>query len=304
LVLFTWSEQDDMTGESMSIKGDTEKQAALRDRMIKGNPETEGEAYIARIQAVLKPGMRLLDIGCGTAHIVQRLAERHDRVMFVGLDASPGMLRTARANVERFPNVALVAADGVKLPFRHSAFDIAITRLAEYSPEEAYRVLKQRGYFFEYGLGPEADKEIAEFFPDRIEVESFSLPDSVEGWKDEVCKEARSAGFVVDSVAEHRENDYYRDEEELADLIEMVPLVRDFDREKDRPIIDKLAAKYRKQRGIRITWHYYIMQARCVQKGSRTLLPGSYLPGWQNSCPVRSAEVRSGDNHGEAICEA
>lgn len=264
LVLFTWSEQDDMTGESMSIKGDTERQAALRDRMIKGSPETEGEAYIARIQDVLKPGMRLLDVGCGTAHIIQKLAERHRGAVFVGLDASSAMLGAAGSNAGRYRNVTLVEADGLRLPFHDAAFDIVITRLAEYSPQESCRVLKQGGYFLECGLGPEADKEIAEFFPDRIEKDSFFFARSLEGWKEEVCREVRAAGFVVDSVAEHRQYDYYRDEEELADLIEMVPLVRDFGRQKDRQMIEKLAARYGKQRGIRITWHYYIMQARRV----------------------------------------
>lgn len=33
-------------------------------------------------------------------------------------------------------------------------------QLAEYSPEEAYRVLRRAGTFFEYELGPEANKEI------------------------------------------------------------------------------------------------------------------------------------------------
>jgi len=46
--------------------------------------------------------------------------------------------------------------------------------LAEYSPQEAHRVLK-RGGFFEYNLGPDANKEIIEFFPGRIE-RKFLLP--------------------------------------------------------------------------------------------------------------------------------
>lgn len=246
----------------MSAKGDTERQAALRDRMIRQSPELDGDRYISKICAVLKPGTRLLDIGCGTAHIIQKLAASHSSVVFVGLDISPAMLMIARANVGRFDNVAIMEADGLQLPFQDLAFDVVITRLAEYSPREACRVLKKRGYFLEYGLGPEANKEIVEFFPDRIEKENFFLPRRFDEWKEKVCEPVEGTGFVVDNIEDYKEDEYYKGVEELADLIEMVPLVRDFDRERDSLRISELAEKYRDKKGIRITWHYYIMEAR------------------------------------------
>jgi len=46
------------------------------------------------------------------------------------------------------------------------------------------------------------------------------------------------------------------------DLIELVPLVKDFDRKKDKSQVAKLAKKYKEKRGIKITWHYYITVAR------------------------------------------
>ena len=46
------------------------------------------------------------------------------------------------------------------------------------------------------------------------------------------------------------------------DLIEMVPLVRKFDRKKDRGKIEELAKKYGSKKGVKITWHYYILTAR------------------------------------------
>jgi len=45
-------------------------------------------------------------------------------------------------------------------------------------------------------------------------------------------------------------------------LIEMVPLAKDFGREKDREIVEKLAKRYQSEKGIQITWHYYILMAR------------------------------------------
>jgi len=246
----------------MNFKGDTERQAILRDQMIKKGKKIKRDRYISKIFSVLKPRMNLLDIGCGTAHIISKLASRCKTGIFVGLDISPAMLRVPNVNAMESRNVVLVEGDGLKLPFPDCTFDIVITRLAEYSPQEAYRVLRKKGYFFEYGLGPEADKEILEFFPERIENENFFFPKNLTKWKQEVCEEYKDTSFVINSIEDYKEKEYYKNEDELMDLIEMVPLVKNFDREKDRKKISQLAEKYREKKGIKITWHYCIIQAR------------------------------------------
>jgi len=245
----------------MTFKGDTERQAILRDEAIKKRKKVRKNRYISRILSFFKSGVTLLDIGCGTAHIIQELATDKNSNL-VGLDVSAAMLKIAKLNTKPFPNIMLVKADGLKLPFHDCAFDIVITRLAEYSLGEAYRVLRKGGFFFEYGLGPYASKEIAEFFPERIEKENFFFPRNPKRWKKEVCQEIVDADFVVLSIEDHVENNYYEDENELMNLIEMVPLVQDFDREKDRGTIQELAEKYKEERGIKITWHYSIIMAR------------------------------------------
>ena len=240
-------------------RGDTKIQADLRDRMIKKETNMARTPYITKILSVFNQGMNLLDIGCGTGHIIQQLAV-YENSFVVGLDISSAMLEKAAANT-RESSVRLIEGDGLNLPFGDCTFDVVITRLAEYSLEEAHRVLKSGGYFFEYGLGPESNKEIVEFFPDRIDEEAFFFP-KTDNWKKEVCEEIESAEFVVNSIEDYTEMEYYQSEEELTDLIEMVPLVRDFDRETDRKMIDELAKKYKKGNNIEITWHYHILEAQ------------------------------------------
>jgi hypothetical protein len=46
------------------------------------------------------------------------------------------------------------------------------------------------------------------------------------------------------------------------DLIEMVPLVKNFERKTDRQIIRRLVKKYGTERGIQTTWHYFILKAK------------------------------------------
>jgi ubiquinone/menaquinone biosynthesis C-methylase UbiE len=144
----------------MASTGDTERQAILRDEAIKKSKKAKKNKYVSSIRAALKPGMTLLDIGCGTAHIIQELAKCKNSE-FVGLDLSPAMLKIAKSNTRSLQNISLVRADGYTLPLRDCIIDIVINRLAEYSPQEARRILKTNGFFLRYGLGPHASREIA-----------------------------------------------------------------------------------------------------------------------------------------------
>ncbi len=243
-------------------RGDTERQAILRNGLAEKTKSLEDDPFIIKLRSVLKSGKALLDIGCGTAHIIHRFAIVHKRVFFVGLDISSAMLAIGRQKTREHPHTQLVEGDGLMLPFADCSFDTVMVRLAEYSPAEAHRILKPNGYFLEYGLGPEADKEIAEFFQERINRDNFFFPHNPENWQEEVCSDIKAAGFDIEGVHEYRENDYYQDKEDLMDLIEMVPLVKNFDRIKDGRTIDDLVAKYTAQAGIKITWHYYVLCAR------------------------------------------
>lgn len=248
--------------DAMPIRGDTRKQAVLRDRMIKKKSEAARSPYVSKTLSILKPKMKLIDIGCGTAHIIQELALTAKRLEVIGLDLSRAMIQIAKENLAGFHNFALLVGDGLTLPFPDQVFDVVITRLAEYSPEEAYRILKKGGFFLEFGLGPDADREISEFFPERIDTESFFFPRNPKEWKQEISQPIKRAGFTVTGVYEYKENDYYGSLDELMDLIELVPLVKNFDREKDRTQVAKLAEKYGEDRGIKITWHYCITVAK------------------------------------------
>jgi ubiquinone/menaquinone biosynthesis C-methylase UbiE len=245
----------------MTYSGDTEKQAILRDEAIRRSKIATKNRYVSSINVLLKSGMKLLDIGCGTAHIIQELAKRRDSEL-VGLDLSAAMLKIAKSNTRSLWNISLIRADGFRLPFRDCVIDIVINRLAEHSPQEAYRVLKTDGFFLRFGLGPHASEEIVEFFRERIERSSFFFPRNPKRWKKEASQHIVDAGFTILSMKDYMENRHFGNETELMNLIEMVPLVKDFDRVGDRRTIQELAKKYKKDQGIRSTWHYWIIIAK------------------------------------------
>ncbi len=73
----------------------------------------------ARIAAYLRPGDRVLDIGCGAGRILGELAGQGFRV--VGADRNTASLGLARAK-----GLAVVRADAAALPFGEGRFDAAV----------------------------------------------------------------------------------------------------------------------------------------------------------------------------------
>lgn len=56
------------------------------------------DSLIERME--LRPGMKVLEIGCGTARNLIALAKKHPQVQFYGLDASREMLETAQQKID------------------------------------------------------------------------------------------------------------------------------------------------------------------------------------------------------------
>jgi demethylmenaquinone methyltransferase/2-methoxy-6-polyprenyl-1,4-benzoquinol methylase len=108
--------------------------------------------------APVGPGMRLLDVGCGTGDLTLILARRagpEGRV--VGLDLTPEMLEVAREKVRRAgldERIELVEANALAMPFADATFDgvtagFSLRNMADLDGalREIYRVLKPGGFF-------------------------------------------------------------------------------------------------------------------------------------------------------------
>lgn len=71
----------------------------------------------------LPPG-RILDVGCGPAVLAPELVARGHE--YVGIDASRGMIDTARSGLLALERLSFAIAGAEHLPFKHGAFDIVI----------------------------------------------------------------------------------------------------------------------------------------------------------------------------------
>ncbi len=105
----------------------------------------------------LRPGMNLLDVGCGPGTITLGLAQAVAPGHVTGIDHDTAHTEAARAlAAERgVSNVTVQVGDVLSLPFEESTFDAAFENnvfihLSQHAPqvaEEVYRVLKPGGFF-------------------------------------------------------------------------------------------------------------------------------------------------------------
>lgn len=92
-------------------------------------------------QAALAPGMRVLDLACGTGTLAIAMAQREPRAQISGIDGDPAILAIARLKAER-AGVAVVWHEGLStgLPFAPASFERVTSSLFFHHLETADKV--------------------------------------------------------------------------------------------------------------------------------------------------------------------
>ena len=103
----------------------------------------------------LKENAAVLDLGCGTGRLLNRLAEQFPTVKGIGLDLSPSMLREARARNKHHKRLIFVSGRAESLSFVHEQFDAVFCTMSflHYPhPQQVFqqvsRVLTPGGRFY------------------------------------------------------------------------------------------------------------------------------------------------------------
>lgn len=120
--------------------------------------------------AMIKPGHRVLDVGCGTGNLTFT-AERASGSAY-GIDASPEMIDVAREKARRLGSGAVFEVGLIeKLAYPDATFHVVISRLViHHLPDdlkrkgfsEIYRVLKPGGLFFAADFKPPTNPLLAQ----------------------------------------------------------------------------------------------------------------------------------------------
>ena len=145
-----------VTSDTEEIRQFFDDMSVGRNEAIRANPiinyEQELRAHTVLALLAVKPGERVLDIGCGNARDIVRIAELGGEV--VGVDISAGMVTAARQELERMGKngIVLQVGDATRLDFPDASFDkVLCSEVIEHIPdapralEEIRRILKPGG---------------------------------------------------------------------------------------------------------------------------------------------------------------
>ncbi len=95
--------------------------------------------------AALRPGERVLDVGCGTGAFEARAVASGASNEMVGVDLSARMLARAREKLAGHPQVAFRRADAHALPFDDGRFDVVVSASAFHYFADPARALAEIG---------------------------------------------------------------------------------------------------------------------------------------------------------------
>lgn len=94
----------------------------------------------------LSEGIQVLDVACGTAEVISRLAAKFPKSQFIGLDFSQGMVQKAQEKIKNASNIIVRQAEAEDISFPENTFDSVICSEAFhhfFDPQNALKEMKR-----------------------------------------------------------------------------------------------------------------------------------------------------------------
>jgi SAM-dependent methyltransferase len=220
----------------------------------------DGEQEFDRRVLASVVGKDVIDIGCGTSEFMLEMAVKACRV--VGIDFSERALARSQRNLElrRLRNVEFKLARADNLPFSSATFDLAISRRGPAidtidSAKEVYRVLRKGGHLAVQEIGERDKQNWAEVFGGRGQMHG------VPSASVEFRKRLEAVGFDDIRVDEFEANEFFATIQDVLIRMENSPIVPDFNRERDKHLLQKIEQQFKTQKGIVTNTHRVLLSA-------------------------------------------
>jgi ubiquinone/menaquinone biosynthesis C-methylase UbiE len=130
-----------------------DRDLAIRQEQVACTPDMVVQRQRVRAALKLRPGERVLEVGCGNGFMASEMAiEVGADGCVEGVDISPTMVALAEATCHGVPNARFSIADATVLPFDDSSFDavavvqcLCFVNRVEAALAEIFRVLQPGG---------------------------------------------------------------------------------------------------------------------------------------------------------------
>lgn len=201
-------------------------------------------------------GQTLVDVGVGPAKKMLPLAVHIPHI--IGIDINAEVIQNAAENVRvaGVENVRVLVGDANALPLQDGSVDMITYMLAPQNAQEAYRVLKPGGIMIVERVAERDKANIKDMFG----LDSNGQP---RGYRSELplgavgklnAEELQQAGFTDVTTRDGYWNTWFTPES-LRLVLKETPTVRNYDEEKDAPIVEEIIQKFSTDKGIQTEQH-------------------------------------------------
>ena len=212
--------------------------------------------FKAKILDLADKNKTALDVGCADGKFTVSIMPHFKKIY--GIDNSKVNLAIAlERKIKDGNTIEYSQQDASKTSFPDALFDVVYSRRGPSFYKEYYRILKSGGYYLEIDIGEKDTMELKKI---------FGRGQNYGQWDHSLLAKNTKAfqrlGYKVVFAHEYFANEYYPSYREFDIFLQQVPIFKDYDPEKDKPLVQKYVKKFTTKKGIQLSRHRVVFVAQ------------------------------------------